>query len=76
MQSQTGYTKQLKRINNKIMKQEQNITLRNYKSSSNKTIGNSRKIIIRDDKAKQVPYGNKLKNKNKISHCGNSSKIQ
>ena len=38
MQSQTGYTKQLKRINNKIMKQEQNITLRKYKSSSNKTM--------------------------------------
>jgi hypothetical protein len=35
MQSQTGYTKQLKGINNKIRKQEQNITLRKYKSSSN-----------------------------------------
>ena len=57
MQSQTGYTKQLKRINNKIMKQEQNITLRNYKSSSNKTIGNSRKIIIRDEKKNKYHMG-------------------
>ena len=38
MQSQTGYTKRLKRINNKIRKQEQNFTLRKYKSTSNKTM--------------------------------------
>ena len=37
---------------------------------------NSRKTIIREDKTKQVPYGETMKDRNKISHWKNRRKRQ